>query len=99
VFDLSGAWTQILPSAEAEMFRAHQAEVAKAAKPEKAAVEHRLEVFQRMGAPPIDRLGPGKFLRGRYARHLREEHLDDIVKDWNKRFAAEQASRKLYSTL
>ena len=96
VFDLSGLWTQILPAAESEMFEAYQAEVGEDAKPETVKVEHRLEVFERMGARPVELLGPGKFLRGRYARHLREQHLGDIVKEWMQRFDEQQASRALY---
>lgn len=78
------------------MFRAHQDETGEIATPTKVEVEHRLEVFQRMGVRPVERLGPGKFLRGRYAGHLDAQHLDDIVKEWMQRVDEQQTSRELH---
>lgn len=91
VFGLAGVWSDVLPRAEREMFEELDGP------PTKISVKVVLENTESRGQGVPEQLRQGAFLRGRYAAHLREDHLEVLTKEWQRKSKERRRAAAVYA--
>jgi hypothetical protein len=90
LFELENVWSDVLPRAEREML----AELG--GPPTKKSVAAVLDDVVGRGRHAPDGLEHGVFLRSRYAAHLRDDRLDLLVGEWQRKSKELRSSADLY---
>jgi hypothetical protein len=90
VFGLARVWSDVLPRAEREMFEELKG------LPTKQSVKAVLDDTEGRGQGAPEQLEQGVYLRSRYAAHLRDDQLEILTKEWQRKSAERRASAALY---
>jgi hypothetical protein len=91
VFGLAQVWSEVLPRAEREMFEEVKG------LPTRKSVKAVLDDAEGHGLGAPERLKQGVFLRSRYATYLRDNHLDVLTKEWQRKSKELRESAALYA--